>query len=326
MATATALDFNKLVQNRLDIVFLFDVTDGNPNGDPDAGNAPRTDSETGQGLITDVALKRKVRDYVAAARAGQPRYNIYIKLHSALHEQREPAYKAIKVTQEEFDGLKGKAKNEKVVAARKWMCENYFDVRAFGAVMSVDDFNAGQVRGPLQFTFGRSMDRIADLEQTIVRKAVEKGDAVKQFDKGGAITGTMGRKSIVPYALFRSHIFFNPHFAKDTGFTGDDLQIGLDAFQGMFEIDRSAARGQMSACRIYAFAHDSALGNAPAARLFDTVEVLPSEERASGGAREESPPRKFKDYKITFEGGAEPEVGAERQMKGFPKVRVIRFL
>lgn len=326
MATATALDFNMLAQNRLDIVFLFDVTDGNPNGDPDAGNAPRTDSETGQGLITDVALKRKVRDYVAAARSGQPRYNIYIKLHSALHEQREPAYKAIKVTQEEFDALKGKAKNEKVVAARKWMCENYFDVRAFGAVMSVDDFNAGQVRGPLQFTFGRSIDRIADLEQTIVRKAVEKGDAVKQIDKDGAITGTMGRKSIVPYGLFRSHIFFNPHFAKDTGFTGDDLQIALDALQGMFEIDRSAARGQMSACRIYAFAHDSALGNAPAARLFDSVEVLPSDDRTSGGVREESPPRKFKDYKITFEGGTEPEVGAERQMKGFPKVRVIRFL
>jgi CRISPR-associated protein Csd2 len=327
MATATVLDFNKLAQNRLDIVFLFDVTDGNPNGDPDAGNAPRTDSETGQGLITDVALKRKVRDYVAAARSGQPRYNIYIKLHSALHEQREPAYKAIKVTQEEFDALKGKAKNEKVVAARKWMCENYFDVRAFGAVMSVDDFNAGQVRGPLQFTFGRSVDRIADMEQAITLKAVQaKKKAEQQRDDHGVIVGDMGRKSIVPYALFRSHIFFNPHFAKDTGFTGDDLQVALDAFQGMFEIDRSAARGQMSACRIYAFAHDSALGNAQAARLFESVEVLPSDERASGGTREESPPRKFKDYKITFEGGAEPEIGAERQMKGFPKVRVIRFL
>jgi len=326
MATATALDFNKLAQNRLDIVYLFDVTDGNPNGDPDAGNAPRTDSETGQGLITDVALKRKVRDYVAAARSGQPRYNIYVKLHSALHEQREPAYKAIKVTQDEFDALKGKAKNEKVVAARKWMCENYFDVRTFGAVMSVDDFNAGQVRGPLQFTFGRSVDRIADLEQTIVRKAVEKSDAVKQIDKDGAITGTMGRKSIVPYALFRSHIFFNPHFAKDTGFTGDDLQVAVDALQGMFEMDRSAARGQMSACRVYAFAHDSALGNAPAARLFDTVDVTPSEDRASGGAREEAPARKFKDYRITLEGGAEPEVGADQPLKTFPKVRVIRFL
>jgi len=340
MATATALDFNKLAQNRLDIVFLFDVTDGNPNGDPDAGNVPRTDSETGQGLITDVALKRKVRDYVARAKGLLPPFEIYVKHAGILANEQKRAFMALGAEPSESPNH----------GARDWMCKNYYDIRAFGAVMTtgkVDEpdtpkserkgknkakWNCGQVRGPMQFTFARSIQPIVTLEQAITRVALTNaGDTgvESSVDEAGnevAGSGQFGRKSIVPYGLYRSHIFFNPHFAKDTGFTGDDLQIALDALQGMFEIDRSAARGQMSACRIYAFAHDSALGNAPAARLFDSVEVLPSDERASGGAREESPPRKFRDYKITFEGGGEPDVSAERQMKAFPKVRVIRFL
>lgn len=273
--------------NRIDFAYFFDVIDGNPNGDPDAGNSPRTDPETNQGLVSDVALKRKMRDYVAAAKGDERGYNIYVKIHSALHEQREPAWKGLdsKAT--------GKDKASNVEKARQWMCENYYDVRAFGAVMSVTDFNCGQVRGPMQVTFARSVDPIADLEQTIVRKAVERADAEKQLNKDGQITGTIGRKSIVPYGLYRSHIFYSPHFARDTGFNDDDLDLAVKALGGMFEIDRSANRGQMSARRLIAFVHDSPLGNAPAAALFDRVKV----RRTADGR----PPRAFSDYNITID-------------------------
>jgi CRISPR-associated protein Csd2 len=273
-------------ENRIDFVYIFDVHDGNPNGDPDAGNAPRTDPETGQGLVSDVSLKRKVRDYVAAAKSGAERYKIYVKLHSALHEQREPAYRALNI-----DGSKkGKDKADDLARARRWMCENYFDVRAFGAVMGMTDFNCGQVRGPLQFTFARSIDPIAELEQTIARKAVEKDDAEKQLAQDGFITGTLGRKSIVPYALYRGHIFYNPHFARDTGFRADDLELAVDALRMMFEIDRSATRGQMSAQVLVAFQHSSPLGSAPAMKLFDRVRVWRDD-----GTR---PPRSFGDYRV----------------------------
>jgi CRISPR-associated protein Csd2 len=239
MTTTTTLD----PANRIDFVYLFDVHDGNPNGDPDAGNAPRMDPETGQGLVSDVSLKRKVRDYVAAAKGDRERYNIYVKLHSALHERREVAYRALDIG----DAKKGKDKAQNIERARKWMCDNYFDVRAFGAVMGVTDFNCGQVRGPMQVTFARSIDPIADLEQTIARKAVEKEDAERQLAKDGFITGTLGRKSIVPYALYRCQAFYNPHFARDTGFDTEDLALTIDALRMMFEIDRSATRGRMSA-------------------------------------------------------------------------------
>ncbi len=284
------------VENRIDFVYLFDVADGNPNGDPDAGNSPRMDPETGQGLVSDVALKRKVRDYVAAARQGQERYNIYVKLHSALHEQREPAYKALKIKD---DKKKGRDKSADILAARKWMCDNYYDVRAFGAVMGVKEFNCGQVRGPLQFTFARSRDPIADLEQCISRKAVEKDDAEKQLAKDGFITGTLGRKSIVPYALYRAHLFFNPHFARDTGFDEEDLRVTLEALGMMFEMDRSATRGQMAARAVLAFQHSSPLGNAPAAALFDRVRV----ERGD----ETRPPRSFADYTVQIDDSDLPE-------------------
>jgi CRISPR-associated protein Csd2 len=290
MTEATSLK----ADNRIDFVYLFDVRDGNPNGDPDAGNAPRMDPETGQGLVSDVALKRKIRDYVAAAKNGAERFNIYIKLHSALHEQREPAYSALGID----DARTGKEKLSDIGRAREWMCRTYFDVRAFGAVMSVKEFNCGQVRGPLQMTFARSIDPIADLEQAISRKAVEKDDAEKQLKKDGFITGTLGRKSIVPYALYRSHVFFNPHFARDTGFDAADLQVTVEALKMMFELDRSATRGEMSARALVAFEHSSALGNAPAAALFDLVTV-----RRRDDSR---PPRQFGDYEVAVAEGGLP--------------------
>jgi CRISPR-associated protein Csd2 len=282
--TTTTLD----PANRIDFVYLFDVHDGNPNGDPDAGNAPRMDPETGQGLVSDVSLKRKVRDYVAAAKGDNERYNIYVKLHSALHERREAAYRALEI--DDAKKGKGKEKAQDIERARRWMCANYFDVRAFGAVMGVTDFNCGQVRGPMQITFARSIDPIADLEQTIARKAVEKEDAEKQLAKDGFITGTLGRKSIVPYALYRCHVFYNPHFARDTGFDGDDLAVTVDALRVMFEIDRSSTRGRMSAQTLVAFQHGSPLGSAPAEKLFGRVRVT----RRDGGR----PARDFADYLV----------------------------
>jgi CRISPR-associated protein Csd2 len=283
------MSINLDTNNRIDLVYLFDVHDGNPNGDPDAGNSPRMDPETGEGLVSDVALKRKVRDYVAAAKNGDERYKIYVKLHSALHEQREPAYRALDID----DSKKGKDKAAEIERARSWMCANYFDIRAFGAVMSVTEFNCGQVRGPLQLTFGRSVDPIAQLEQTIARKAVEKDDAKKQLDKDGFITGTLGRKSIVPYGLYRAHIFFNPHFAKDTGFDDEDLETTIEALKMMFELDRSATRGQMSAQTLIAFQHASPLGSAPAGKLFSRVRATC---RADG-----RPPRDFSDYEVAVD-------------------------
>jgi len=189
--------------------------------------------------------------------------------------------------------------------ARRWMCENYFDIRAFGAVMSVTDFNCGQVRGPLQVTFARSIDPIADLEQAIVRKAVEREDAEKQLAKDGYITGTWGRKSIVPYALYRVHVFFNPHFASDTGFNDKDLTLAVEALRMMFEIDRSATRGLMSAQALIAFVHSSPLGNAPAGKLFDRVAVQRVDES--------KPARSFADYKLEIDDTALPAgVSVER--------------
>jgi CRISPR-associated protein Csd2 len=210
-----------------------------------------------------------------------------VKLHSALHEQREEAYSALKLG----DDKKGKGKAQEIERAREWMCKNFFDVRAFGAVMSVTEFNCGQVRGPLQVTFGRSVDPIAELEQAIARKAVEKEDAEKQLAKDGFITGTLGRKSIVPYGLYRSHVFYNPHFArlpKGTGFNQQDLDLSIEALKMAFEIDRSATRGQMSARALVAFQHPSPLGTAQAAALFERVTV--QRRDASRPARE------FSDY------------------------------
>jgi CRISPR-associated protein Csd2 len=285
------------ISNRYDFLFLFDVRDGNPNGDPDAGNLPRVDPETYRGLVTDGALKRKIRDYVLLAKAAspesaQPGFEIYFqtkggpekRVLNRLHEQ---AYAAI--------GAKSADKNyPDQVKARQWMCGHFWDVRTFGAVMSMKENNCGQVRGPVQLTFARSIDRIFQQEITITRKSVTtQEDAEAQLKKDGNITGTMGRKSIVPYGLYLCHGFVSAHEAASTGFGEDDLALLWDALKGMFDHDRSAARGLMSPRRLVVFKHQSALGNAPAHKLFESLKVT----RKQGI----EVPRSYDDYEVALD-------------------------
>lgn len=282
------------ITNRIDFVFLFDVQDGNPNGDPDAGNLPRIDPETGDGLVTDVCLKRKVRNYVLAAREDKPPYRIYVKEKAVLNLIHEEAHKEIgsAISHDDNDSeasKKGKSKRkggQNVDEARNWMCENFFDVRTFGAVMSTG-VNCGQVRGPIQLTFARSIDPILTLEHSITRMAVttEKEAAEQDGDNR-----TMGRKFTVPYGLYRCHGFVSANFAQDTGFTDADLKLTLEALTSMFENDRSASRGLMSTRGLYLFRHDSNLGNAPAHQLFECVQVKRKDP--------EQAIRSFADYEI----------------------------
>lgn len=284
------------LKNRYDFILLFDVVNGNPNGDPDAGNAPRTDPETEHGLVSDVSLKRKVRDAVLLEKTDlddgtpEPGYDIYIKHHGVLEQLHRKAYEA-----EGLD-LEVKAKSKKldnVDKARAWMCQTYYDVRTFGAVMSTG-VNCGQVRGPVQLTFARSKDPIADLEQSIVRKAVAtQREADQQIEKHDQVTGTMGRKSIVPYALYEAHGFVSPHLAADTGFSEADLELLWRALTHMFEHDRSATRGEMSTRRLIVFEHESPLGNHPAHRLFERLEVKLLDES--------KPPRRYEDYHVALD-------------------------
>lgn len=255
------------LSNRYDFVLLFDVTDGNPNGDPDAGNMPRVDPETMHGFVTDVAIKRKVRDYIGTARDNQPPYRIYVQHQGrggkALNELHAEAHVAAKIDAKD-------AKNpaaEKREEARRWMCDNFFDVRAFGAVMSTG-VNAGQVRGPLQLTFARSVDPIAPSEVTITRVAKT---TVERAEKAG--TTEMGRKNMIPYGLYRAYGFVSPSYARQTGFSDTDLDLFWQALLRMFEDDRSASRGFMATRRLIAFRHESPLGNAPAQDLLERVEV-----------------------------------------------------
>jgi CRISPR-associated protein Csd2 len=277
---------------RHDFVLLFDVQDGNPNGDPDAGNLPRTDPETGQGIATDVCLKRKVRDWVDATRGGEDRYKIYVQRLSYLYDQQARAYKAL--------GLD--SKNDKHIDdASRWMCENFYDIRMFGAVMSLKEYNAGQVRGPVQLTFARSIDRIGYLDLSITRVALTKpGDRSDrdEADEDAAPThGTMGRKATVPYGLYRAHGFFTPHFARQTGVTGEDLGLFWDALVNMWDLDHSSSRG-LQACRgLYVFSHDRPYGNAPAHRLFELVDTPPSDAKA---------PRSIRDYRVSVDDAAVP--------------------
>lgn len=284
------------ITRRYDFVLLFDVKNGNPNGDPDAGNAPRVDPETGHGLVSDVCLKRKVRNYITLAKtdpatgAAAPGYDIYVKERAILNQQHKRAYDALKLP---TDGAAGqKASNAE--RARAWMCQAFFDIRMFGAVMSTD-INAGQVRGPVQITFAQSVDPIVSLEQAITRMAVttEKEAAAQE---GG--NRTMGRKELVPYGLYVAHGFVSPHLAAQTGFTDDDLELLWRALEQMFEVDRSAARGEMATRGLFVFEHESALGNAPAHRLFERVRV---------GVKDASkPPRRFQDYEVAIEEGELP--------------------
>jgi CRISPR-associated protein Csd2 len=277
------------ITKRYDFVLLFDVINGIPNGDPDAGNAPRIDPETGHGLVSDVCIKRKIRNFICLAKGAaddkpEPGYDIYVKEKAILNQQHARAYAALKDKGAEIDAKSGKSKPGFEDDARKWMCQTFFDIRMFGAVMSTG-VNAGQVRGPVQIAFSRSLDPIISLEQSITRMAVT---TEKESDNQDGGNRTMGRKEIVPYALYRCHGFVNPHLAAQTGFDQKDLDLLWQSLMNMFEHDRSAARGEMSTRKLFVFEHESALGNAPAHRLFDRVRF----ERAD----KEKPARSFGDY------------------------------
>ena len=266
------------IKNRIDFVYMFDVQDGNPNGDPDAGNLPRVDAETGMGLVTDVCLKRKVRNYVQVAKNLEDGYDIFIKEKSVLNTLIDKAH----------DDVEVKNAQDKTEAARRFMCKNYFDIRTFGAVMSTGN-NAGQVRGPIQLTFARSVDPVETSEHSITRMAVA---TEKEADKQEGGNRTMGRKATVPYGLYVCHGFISANLAQQTGFSEDDLALFWEALKNMFDTDRSAARGLMSAQKLIVFKHDSMLGNAPANKLFDLVTVT----KKCDGA-----PRSFKDYFVTID-------------------------
>ena len=303
--------------HRYDFVLIFDVKDGNPNGDPDAGNMPRLDAESGHGLVTDVSLKRKVRNFVGLVKEqderapveGEKRFEIYVREKAILNHQNQRAYSALNLAEtseeqaqsatenEATDTKKKKPGKEKrkgsadeVALARQWMCQNFFDVRTFGAVMSIG-INCGQVRGPVQLTFARSVEPIVALEHSITRMAVAtEAEAEKQQGDNR----TMGRKHTVPYGVYVAHGFVSSFLAKQTGFGQDDLELLWQALGQMFEHDRSAARGEMSTRGLYVFQHDSELGNAPAHALFERLQVQPQEAGAVA--------RSFDAYAVTFDG------------------------
>ncbi len=277
------------IANRYEFVYLFDVTNGNPNGDPDAGNMPRLDPETNQGLVTDVCLKRKIRNYVALEKSdaeGKPEqgYVIYMQEKSVLNNQHKQAYAALGIEPEPKKLPKNEAKAHELT---RWMCANFFDVRAFGAVMTTE-INAGQVRGPIQLAFATSIDPVIPLEVSITRMAVTNE---KDLEK----ERTMGRKHIIPYGLYRAHGFISAKLAERTGFSEGDLELLWRALINMFEHDRSAARGEMAARKLIVFKHDHPMGNAPAHKLFDLVKV----QRVEGEA--DTPARSFADYEVSID-------------------------
>lgn len=267
------------LKNRIDFVYIFDVKDGNPNGDPDAGNLPRVDAETGMGIVTDVCLKRKVRNYVQVSKELAQGFDIFIKEKAILNNAIDKAHESESV----------KNAKDKTEAAREFMCKNYYDVRTFGAVMSTGK-NAGQVRGAVQLTFSRSVNPVTTTEHSITRMAVATEDEAK---KQNGENRTMGRKATVPYGLYVCHGFISPSLAKQTGFSEEDLELFWEALKNMFDLDHSAARGLMSAQKLIVFKHDSALGNAPANKLFDLVKV----EKVQSDVI----PRSFADYKVTID-------------------------
>jgi len=270
------------INNRYEFVYLFDVENGNPNGDPDAGNLPRVDPETNHGIVTDVCLKRKIRNYIEITKGPKAPYLIYVREKAILTLQQKNAYLAPEVKEIKDDALR-------INAARAWMCSNYFDVRTFGAVMALKEFNCGQVRGPVQINFARSIEPIVPREITITRMAVAT-EREAEAQKGD--NRTMGRKNIVPYGLYRAEGYVSAHLAKQTGFSTDDLDLLWEALRNMFEHDHSAARGKMSARKLFVFKHDSALGNAPAHELFALISVEPNHGSAE-------PPREFGHYNVT---------------------------
>lgn len=277
------------IQHRYDFMLLFDVQDGNPNGDPDAGNLPRLDAETGRGLVTDVCLKRKIRNFVGLVKDEQPPFEIYIKEKAVLNKTHERAYRAIGREEELSSEQRRKGSADTVNLARDWLCANFYDVRTFGAVMSTG-VNCGQVRGPVQLTFARSFDAIVSQEHAITRMAVA---TEAEAERQSGDNRTMGRKFTVPYGLYSTHGFISAHLAEQTGFSDEDLQLLWQALTQMFEHDRSAARGLMTTRGLYAFQHASKLGNAPAYDLFARIHV----QRQAGV----TVPRAFDDYTVTVD-------------------------
>lgn len=291
-----AKDINA-VNHRYDFMLVFDVLDGNPNGDPDAGNLPRVDPETMQGIVTDVALKRKVRDYVQITRGDQKGYDIYVKQRGILTREQRKAYGALN-----FEDPEEKSAT-KTSDARAWMCEHYYDTRMFGAVMSTKKYNAGQVRGPMQLTFARSIDPITPLDITITRVALTNpGDSDKSIpdDEVEARHGQMGRKAYVPYGMYVAHGFYSPAFAQQTGVTSDDLEVFWESMMNMWDLDRSAARGQMATRGLYVFKHESSYGNAPSHVLFDKINIQKKDDIEIA--------RSSKDYKVDIEEDLPPSV------------------
>ena len=274
------------LRNRYDFMLVFDVKDGNPNGDPDAGNLPRVDSETGEGLVTDVCLKRKVRNYVQLTKGAEAGYDIFVKEKAVLNSLVDDAYAELGIDA----NVKKPAKGEEIDKGRALMCKKFYDIRTFGAVMSTGA-NAGQVRGPVQLTFARSIDPIVTLEHSITRMAVTK---VEDVDK----ERTMGRKNTVPYGLYVAYGFVSPALAAQTGFSEEDLETLWTALVNMFDQDHSAARGMMATQKLIVFKHASALGNAPSHKLFDVVKIVKKDGVTV--------PRKFADYEVTIDQSAIP--------------------
>ena len=287
------------LKNRFDFVYLFDVQDGNPNGDPDAGNLPRVDSETGMGLVTDICLKRKVRNYVQIAKMGETNNDILVKSKEISGQEVFINGEIRKMYKEELGldlKVKEKAPADIVTAGREAMCKRFYDVRTFGAVLSTGS-NAGQVRGPIQLTFGRSVSPVVTAEHTITRMAVTDAKDTKADDMGSR--QTMGRKYTIPYALYQTTGFISANLARQTDFGEEDLQLFWEALKNMFDVDHSAARGLMCPRKLIVFKHATELGNAPAYRLFDLVAVKLRNA--------DVPPRSFDDYEISIDRSRLPE-------------------
>lgn len=293
------------IAHRYEFVFLFDITNGNPNGDPDAGNLPRLDPETNRGLVTDVCLKRKIRNYVSLEKEGATGHAIYMQEKAVLNQQHQKAWEAVGIPPDAKEQYKKLPKDEaKARELTAWMCSNFFDVRTFGAVMTTG-VNAGQVRGPIQLAFATSIDPVVPLEISITRMAVT---TEKEAEAQSGDNRTMGRKHIIPYGLYRAHGFISAKLAERTGFSNDDLELFWRALINMFEHDRSAARGEMSARKLIVFEHESAMGNAPAHVLFDAVQVKPAQADA------DSAPRRFADYRVDIDHAVVPAGVTVREM------------
>lgn len=280
----------RVIENRYEFILLFDVENGNPNGDPDAGNMPRVDPETNHGIVTDVCLKRKVRNFVEITKNRQKPYDIYVQEKAILTDKQGEAY-AARPIQEVSDA------GDKIARAREWMCGNFYDIRTFGAVMSLKENNCGQVRGPVQMNFARSIEPVVPLEITITRMAVA---TKKEAESQAGDNRTMGKKHILPYGLYRAEGYISAHLAKQTGFSEDDLALLWEALANMFDHDRSAARGKMTARTLVAFKHDSALGNAQAHILLGKLTV--SRINPTAG-----PARSFTEYAVRLDESGLPK-------------------